>query len=63
MNESKNSFIQLGGLGINKDKKWEEAQERLRRIKEFSSSVSTVNTFLNRIHYWESPKQKKKKTA
>jgi hypothetical protein len=53
----------LGGLGINKDKKWEEAQEKLKRIKEFSSSVSKVNVFLNRIHYFESPKKKHKKSA
>jgi len=40
--------VKLGGLGINKDKKWEEAQEKQRRIKEFSSSVHRVNNYLHK---------------
>jgi len=32
-------------------------------MKEFSSSVNKVNTLLSRVGYFDSPKQKKKKSA
>jgi hypothetical protein len=55
--------IKLGGLGINKDDVWEKGQDRIKRIKEFSNKVYKVNTYLDKISFFEKPKKKKELSA
>lgn len=48
----------MGGLGFNKDKKWDEASTKLDRMKKFSNNIHKMNT--QNMHLRKSPPAKEK---
>lgn len=48
----------MGGLGFNKDRKWEDAANRLEKMKKFSQNIGRVNAHNMKIR--KSPPKKEK---
>ena len=55
------NFVPISGLGVNKNDKWQEAHDRLKRIRDFSHSVKVINTQMNKI--WPDKVYKKKELS